>query len=404
MNNKIKLLLLLIFFLPGSIVLDASENPVCYQPQQKEGPKVQPARIFKKLMNKNNLSVDKNNVVSSKLSPGAPEITYEDLLNAYKPENNLNYYYPEEDTVYQMDVGIIDYDNPQHWIMPDITLSDPDFGEGIPLSKSPYASDFSTATHCKKYTYYDPDEVFYEFYEFHEDSIKIIGVVNENYEDSTVEIDTTDFIVTLLDININTEFIVQDSIVLGNESWLLEQYIYPQGFGTLTTPDGDLQVLLLANDYLERKYVDGKFQYEKIAYYNIFISKEGHMLTVKLKDDAPLTGLTEIDFLEYLRIDKSTGIEEINNVLPDEYLLLQNYPNPFNPITTIEYQVPRYEHVVLKVYDLSGEEIITLVNEPKAPGNYEVQFDASNLASGVYFYRLQTASGFNTTKKLLLLK
>ena len=90
--------------------------------------------------------------------------------------------------------------------------------------------------------------------------------------------------------------------------------------------------------------------------------------------------------------------------IPQKFELAQNYPNPFNPNTSIEYSVPSNEYVSLKVYDILGNEIVTLVNEQKEAGNYEVNFDAGNLSSGVYLYRLKTTSGSVITKKLLLLK
>jgi hypothetical protein len=83
--------------------------------------------------------------------------------------------------------------------------------------------------------------------------------------------------------------------------------------------------------------------------------------------------------------------------------LYQNYPNPFNPSTHISYQLPTSAFVLLKVFDVTGKEIQTLVNERQNAGNHSVQFDASNLASGVYFYRLETGT-FHDTRKLLLLK
>ncbi len=85
------------------------------------------------------------------------------------------------------------------------------------------------------------------------------------------------------------------------------------------------------------------------------------------------------------------------------YELSQNYPNPFNPVTTINYSISSNGNVQLKVYDILGREVATLVNETKVPGNYKVNFNASNLASGVYFYRLQTGS-FVQTKKMVLMK
>ncbi|MCB0752654.1 MAG: T9SS type A sorting domain-containing protein, partial [Ignavibacteriae bacterium] len=82
----------------------------------------------------------------------------------------------------------------------------------------------------------------------------------------------------------------------------------------------------------------------------------------------------------------------------------QNYPNPFNPTTTIKYSVPVSSGFVsLKVFDVLGKEITTLVNEVQQPGNYEVAFIAENLASGVYYYTLK-ANGNIITKKMILLK
>ena len=96
--------------------------------------------------------------------------------------------------------------------------------------------------------------------------------------------------------------------------------------------------------------------------------------------------------------------------IPSSYSLSQNYPNPFNPTTTIKYSIPvetrhasSLQHVTLKIYDMLGREITTLVNETKSPGSYEVKFNGSTLPSGIYFYRLQCGD-YSETKKLVLLK
>jgi len=110
----------------------------------------------------------------------------------------------------------------------------------------------------------------------------------------------------------------------------------------------------------------------------------------------------------------STEIE-VEIGVPDEFALYQNYPNPFNPITKIKYSIPKIINnkspvpsvagsiINLKVYDVLGNEIATLVNEEKPPGEYEVEFDGSGLASGVYFYQLKVGS-FIQTKKMILLR
>ncbi|MFA6978764.1 MAG: T9SS type A sorting domain-containing protein [Ignavibacteriaceae bacterium] len=94
--------------------------------------------------------------------------------------------------------------------------------------------------------------------------------------------------------------------------------------------------------------------------------------------------------------------EEKNN-LPTNFSLLQNYPNPFNPSTVISWQFEVGSQISLKVYDVLGNEVATLVNEEKPAGEYQVEFDGSKLASGIYFYKLQT-SKFSAIKKMILLR
>ena len=97
------------------------------------------------------------------------------------------------------------------------------------------------------------------------------------------------------------------------------------------------------------------------------------------------------------------GINNNNNQLPSSYLLAQNYPNPFNPVTKIKFDIPKTGFVSLTVFDNLGREISALINENLNPGTYEADWDASNYASGVYFYRLEAGS-FIETKKMLLVK
>ena len=89
--------------------------------------------------------------------------------------------------------------------------------------------------------------------------------------------------------------------------------------------------------------------------------------------------------------------------IPKEFLLSQNYPNPFNPNTKIKYSVPNTSNVIIKVFDILGNEIETLANEKKPAGTYELTWYAENLPSGVYFYQIK-AGDFIQTKKMILLK
>jgi len=97
------------------------------------------------------------------------------------------------------------------------------------------------------------------------------------------------------------------------------------------------------------------------------------------------------------------SVEQISSVIPGGFTLSQNYPNPFNPKTVIEYSIPASDFINLKIYNILGHEIKTLVNENQTPGSYKVTFDGSNLPSGVYYYRLET-KGNISTKSMLLIK
>ncbi|MCB0728915.1 MAG: T9SS type A sorting domain-containing protein [Ignavibacteriae bacterium] len=111
--------------------------------------------------------------------------------------------------------------------------------------------------------------------------------------------------------------------------------------------------------------------------------------------------LKQVDFngnFEYFNLNN-----EINIGTPSTYALSQNYPNPFNPTTTINFDLPTDGNVSLKLYDMSGKEVATLVNEVRSAGYYSVNFNASQLTSGVYFYTI-SADNFTATRKMLLVK
>ena len=97
--------------------------------------------------------------------------------------------------------------------------------------------------------------------------------------------------------------------------------------------------------------------------------------------------------------------------IPAEFSLKQNYPNPFNPITTIQFTLSQFSLVDLKVYDPLGQEVVTLINKELRPGEHSINFDAKDISSGVYFYRIRVESSskssrqvFVQSKKLVLLK
>ncbi|MBW7887832.1 MAG: T9SS type A sorting domain-containing protein [Bacteroidetes bacterium] len=130
--------------------------------------------------------------------------------------------------------------------------------------------------------------------------------------------------------------------------------------------------------------------------------------TFSVDKSAPINKAEHITFT----IANSNGEQWIKTIslqvaAPERFELFQNYPNPFNPTTTIAFQIPAVKEqkllVSLKVFDVVGREVATLVNEPKEAGSYDVKFDASKFSSGIYFYALQSGN-FVQTKKMALMK
>lgn len=97
------------------------------------------------------------------------------------------------------------------------------------------------------------------------------------------------------------------------------------------------------------------------------------------------------------------GLNQTGNEIPVQYKLYNNYPNPFNPVTKIKFDIPQQSFTKLTIYDISGKEVSVPVNKELSPGSYEAEFNASNLPSGVYFYKLSTG-GYTDVKKMILVK
>lgn len=163
----------------------------------------------------------------------------------------------------------------------------------------------------------------------------------------------------------NSGFEIERSNIKGQTSddWLNIGFI--QGHGTIASPNN--------YEFTDRYLNSGKYKYR----------------------------LKQIDFngnFKYYDLANEVVIGS-----PDKFELSQNYPNPFNPVTHLGFGISKLGFVSLKVYNISGKEVKTLVNEIKTPGYYEVEFDGSALASGVYYYKIESGR-FIQIKKLILLK
>ena len=140
---------------------------------------------------------------------------------------------------------------------------------------------------------------------------------------------------------------------------------------------------------------------------NSFLTAANHVTSYDIDNDTDMdvisAGWETTASIIWYQNPTITDVKYQTNLIPKEYSLQQNYPNPFNSTTAIKYSLPQRSNVTLKVYDILGNELSTLVNEEKEQGVYIINFDANNLASGLYFYRIQAGS-FIDTKKMILLK
>jgi hypothetical protein len=174
-------------------------------------------------------------------------------------------------------------------------------------------------------------------------------------------------------------------------------------YGPLVLPGGaTVQALRMKRD--ERSVttsIAGQTSGHFVGY--VFYTKSGTSISVAAADTSqPDHGVINVSGAGWVSGDV-TAVRKIDNSSPAHFELGQNYPNPFNPATTIRYQLPVKSQVALKVYDVLGKEINTLVDEVQNTGSYDVRFDGSGLPSGVYLFRIQ-AGTFSSTKKMLLVK
>ena len=208
--------------------------------------------------------------------------------------------------------------------------------------------------------------------------------------------------------NLNTKEILQ-----GDKVWITDLQPVPVEL-TSFTAEAEAEGVLLKWTTASELNNHG-FEVERslngIEFYTVaFIPGSGTTTETKqyaYTDDVDYKG-GEIFFYRLKQVDLDgrvnySSIVEVEFNVPKDFVLHQNYPNPFNPSTTIKYAVPKTSLVNIKVYDLTGQEVASLVNEVKEAGPYEIKFDARNLASGVYLYRM-IADNFTSVRKFNVLK
>jgi len=181
-------------------------------------------------------------------------------------------------------------------------------------------------------------------------------------------------------------------------------------YGPMTMPGGQVYDALRVriDEITINNFFPPPFNYDRHISYD-FITKVGAFVNVPSDTTKPNVGVIA-NTASIAWAGPFVADVKIGETVPGDYELSQNYPNPFNPTTIIKFEVPELSFVSLKVYDVLGNEIETLINEEIPAGSYEIEYDASALTNGVYFYRLQAvptgrqAGSFTETKKMVLMK
>ena len=214
------------------------------------------------------------------------------------------------------------------------------------------------------------------------------------YEDDGISLDYQSGYFTTTDleqsISANDELVINIGPSVGNFNGKLSHKIYLSDIHHMAVSPTSV----LSNGIpIQKRFSYSELRSNESGFYH---DGSKNILYVQIK------GSTDSSY-HIIASDIVLNSEQNQKLQPENFILCQNYPNPFNPSTTFKYSIPNQSKVIIKVYDILGSEIETLVNEEKSAGNYNIEFNASNLPSGVYFYRLQ-AGDFVQTKKMILMK
>lgn len=250
-------------------------------------------------------------------------------------------------------------------------------GPGQTISKVPISEFFNNDMFMYGSASISPDTLRFIHHTPPEQAVQFPLVYNASWNSSCTRTDTT--YVNGVPINISSVAISKSMIV--------------DGFGTLIIAGYNLQCLRLKRTLTSPPPSDNEFWY---------ITRNGALLMISAIAAQADTGTVQISQMGLILGQSLVSVRSASD-FPTCYSLSQNYPNPFNPTTTIQYSLPSQSFVSLKVFDVLGSEVATLVNEVQTAGYQSVVFNASGLSSGIYLYRIETGSFFET-KKLVLLR
>ncbi|MEJ2617403.1 MAG: T9SS type A sorting domain-containing protein [Ignavibacteriaceae bacterium] len=338
------------------------------------------------------------------------QITSNDIANTFAPGKAWQQE-TSPDTI-TMNVGNASGSS-QTWTVPANIFSDTTLRINISPANTPYASIFPTATHVQYSNNIDfggngNKAAVYEYLRITPDTMWTLGTVSHVTGPGldTIYIERVNYISAIFPLHYGEKFVEgHDSLNFGFGSYMITTLnVHYDAFGTITFPNGTFNALRETLVSKTDTYVNGSLSNSTKTHTISWLTKADGNFNAYIDTSSQISGDVSI-YQPLLNLVESypTAVDESTSNIPEKCELFQNYPTPFNPSTTIQYQIPQSALVIIKVYDVLGKEVKTLVNQYQNMGSHEVNFNSGNLSSGVYFYQL-IAGNFLSTKKMTLLK
>ena len=339
-------------------------------------------------------------------------ITTGDLTNNYFGAGKSWFLYESPDTV-MMNVGSASSSAAQTWSAPSLNIKDSLRLDNVLPSSTPYNADFPGAMYAQKGSILDSIITLetYAYYRLSNDSLLTLGSAQHEAGSfggmtfDTSIINNRAQLALRLPLQLG-EVIAQGADTINSSGLFFEVTTETEtydAYGTLNLPIGSFGALRETNVILTKVYNGATLVNSSTSYTISWVTESGNQLAVQV-DTLP-SGNVKVHSVSLTYVGSTPAtLVKASAQLPGSFMLSQNYPNPFNPTTNIQFTVPADGRAVLKVFNTLGQEVATLFDGEATTGTYhQVQFNASNLASGIYFSRLEF-DGKMQMKKMVLLK
>ncbi len=338
-------------------------------------------------------------------------ITASDLSSTFAVGTS-RFSYLSSDTM-KMNVGTASSSSSQTWTAPAFTTTDTFRLDNVLASSTPYISYFPRATSVQfnqSYSYGLSVKLYLYYRETSDSLVSIGSAEHESGTVGSIAIDTTYITnspssyspipMQLGEVYSEVPDTVDEG---GGVTDVLTSQSAIDAYGTLVLPEGSFEALRVSNVYTTNAYSGGYLTNTYRLYEITWYTKQGYDLSVEV-DSSSMSGTVNVHAVTITYTGKTPTTAVVSRPgQPVTFSLGQNYPNPFNPTTNIEYRTANFGFVTLKVYDVLGRLVATLVDGNQSAGVHSVRFNGDNLPSGVYFYRL-ASSGVAQVKKMILMK